>query len=377
MMNPHELDPDASHYVLDPNRLCQFLTGLQSGPRIHVDHAHLWRSFATAYPQHPQGSEGRRWLMAALRALEDQGHLRLPVERGTRWDRSSTVAVPLSIDLVRPTPAERNADWQTFPWHRSLQWVLQCRSLTADQVSFLRKVHDGLVSGAFAEPASFKYRSLQLTGDEKRLGSLVKSQLFDPGRLTLEAIGCEPDVLPLTWEAISNCRRMIIFENAGAFMMGLRVLRSMQNPPYGKIAYGCGIEVLNAAAYLRITDLEVDEIEYVGDLDIKGLEIAVSLQKVVASLGLPPLQPATALHAAMLQSASQLGSPDGWPAIEMSSHMPLEQLLAFLTEQLREPAQVILADGHRIPEEVLGHREMLEALSQKGIAPSRHSVGLA
>ena len=368
-MNPYDLDADASHYVLDPNRLHRFLTELQTELRIQVDHAHLWKSFATVFPQHPQGAEGRRWLMTALRVLEDQGHLRLPVAHGKRWDRSSAVAVPLSVDLVRPVLAERNSDWRTFPWHRSLQWVLQCRSLTADQVSFLRKAHNGLVNGDFTEPASFKYRSLQLTGHEKRLGSLVKSQLFGSGRLTLEAIGCEPDVLPLTWEAVSNRRKLIIFENAGAFMVGLRVLRSMQNPPYGRVAYGCGLDVLKAAAYLRITDLEVDEIEYVGDLDIKGLEIAVSLRKVMERLGLPTLQPATVLHTAMLRSAAQLGSPDGWPAIETPSHIPREDLLAFLAEQLRGPAQLILAGGRRIPEEVLGHREMLDALAQEEAVP--------
>jgi hypothetical protein len=363
-MNPHDLDPDSSQYVLNPARLSRFLSELQSEQRVRVDFVRLWRSFVAAFPQHPQGSEGRRWLMAALVALMDQGFLRLPVAHGTRWDRSSTIPVPSSIDLIRQEPAKGGLEWREFPWHRSMQWVLQCRSLTPEQVSFLHRVHDGLVAGDFLEPASFKYRSLQLTGDEKRLGRLVKGQLFDQGRLTLETIGCEPDVLPLTWESISDCRRMVIFENAGAFMVGLRALRSIHHPPYGKIAYGSGGEVLKAAAYLRITDFEVDEIDYVGDLDAKGLEIAVSLQQIMGQLGLPRLRPATTLHGAMLQSASHLGSSDGWPAIETPPHIQWLSLLEFLDERIRHTVHSILAHGNRIPEEVLGHREMLDALAQ-------------
>ncbi len=365
-MSRYDLDPDAAHYVLDPKPLRRFLRGLRSEPRIRVGHARVWKSFATAFPQHPQGQEGRRWLTAALEALEAQGQLRLPVAHGKRWDRSSAVAVPLSVDLVRPTPVGRKSDWRAFPWHRSLQWILECRHLTSGQVSFLCKVHEGLVDGTFAEPASFKYRSLQLTGDEKRLGSLVKTQLFRPGRLTLEAIGCGPDVLPLTWEAVSGRRRMIIFENAGAYMVGLQVLRSVRDPPYGRIAYGCGLDVLKAVAYLRVIELEVDDIDYVGDLDIKGLEIAVSLRKVTQRLGLPPIRPATTLHSAMLRSAPQLGAPNGWPATKAVAKAAMGDLLEFIDPSLRDPVRSVLAKGCRIPEEVLGHREMLEAFDQVG-----------
>jgi len=361
-MSQNDLDPDAAQYVLDPGRLRRFLRGLRSKPRTRVDHAHVWKSFASAFPQHPQGPEGRRWLMAALRALEAQGQLRLPVAHGRRWDRSSAIAVPLSVDLARTASTESRQDWRSFPWHPSLQWVLNCRHLTTDQVSFLHRVHEGIVEGAFTEPASFKYRSLQLTGDEKRLGTLVKSQLFQPGRLTLAAIGCEPDMLPLTWETISGRRNMVIFENAGAYMVGLRVLRSLPDPPYGKVAYGSGFDVLKAVGYLRAVELEIEGIDYVGDMDLKGLEIALSLRKVTERLGLPPLRPATPLHHAMLRSATELGAPDGWPAAKSSTKPTLKDLVRFIDASLQDRVQFVLAKGRRIPEEVLGHAEMREAL---------------
>jgi len=346
-MSQHDLDPDAAQYLLDSGRLRKFLRALRGGGRVRVDGDQVWKALAANYPQLPQGIEGRRWLMSALKTLESQGHVRLPVAHGKRWDRSSAVPLPLSIDLARPQPAGPKSDWRSFPWHRSLQWALECSTLTPEQVSFLHRVHEGLVSGAFAEPASFKYRSLQLTGNEKRLASLVKTQLFRPGRLTLEAIGCEPDVLPLTWETVSSCRKMVIFENAGAYMVGLRVLRALPDPPYGRVAYGCGFDVLKSIGYLRAVELDVSSIDYVGDLDLKGLEIAVSLRKVTGRLGLARPCPATSLHRAMLQSAANLGAPDGWPAGTVPASSPLKELLNFIDPSLRNRVETILGKEQR------------------------------
>ena len=54
-----------------------------------------------------------------------------------------------------------------------------------------------LVEGWFEASEPLKYRSLQLTGDEKRLQKLCKCRLFGPGRLTLDMLGCEATDLSL------------------------------------------------------------------------------------------------------------------------------------------------------------------------------------
>jgi hypothetical protein len=43
--------------------------------------------------------------------------------------------------------------------------------------------------GRFTEPTPLKYRSLELTGDDKRLQALAETTLFGPGWLTLELLG--------------------------------------------------------------------------------------------------------------------------------------------------------------------------------------------
>ena len=94
--------------------------------------------------------------------------------------------------------------WRQFPWHPCLQWVFRLRSLPPDHFAFLKQLNRGLVEGWFEQPECFKYRSLQLTGDEKRLETLVKGTLFAPGCLTLEMLGCLPETLPLAAEQLSS-----------------------------------------------------------------------------------------------------------------------------------------------------------------------------
>jgi hypothetical protein len=162
---------------LDERRLDEFERILLSGTAVRVDAQNLWRALAQVFPHRTPGPAERRLLLDALKTIEACGRIRLPPERGKRWDRSMDPAVPTSVDVVRDQAAAAAFPWRTFPWHPNLHWVVQCRSLFPLQVEFLRRVHEGLVNGTFREPAPLKYRSLQLTGDEKMLASFATTSL--------------------------------------------------------------------------------------------------------------------------------------------------------------------------------------------------------
>ena len=130
------------------------------------------------------------------------------------------------------------------------------------QVHFLRRVHDGFVNGMFREPAPLKYRSLQLTGDEKMLAYLATTALFGPARLTLGLLSCLPDALSLAWEAVGDGGRMVIFENAGPFAVARRVLAQLKSRPYDLIAYGVGRSVLAGLGHLPTIERNVASIHY-------------------------------------------------------------------------------------------------------------------
>lgn len=343
---------------LEAKRLDQFEDVLLSNSSIRVDSAELWRALAAAFPHRTSGPEERRLMLSALSAIEARGKIRVPAARGKRWDRSMDPPVPTSVDLVRDPASRPASSWRTFPWHPSLQWVGSCRTLSPKQVKFLMNVHEGLVNGAFNEPAPLKYRSLQLTGDEKLLESFVATSIFGQSRLTLEMLACLPDALPLAWEPVGNGGRLLIFENSGPFAVARRVLGELESGPYDLVAYGGGKSVLAALGHIKTIDRCVDSIHYVGDLDQAGLDIARAVQEYSTKLGLPTVAPATELHRQMLLSADAFGYPQGWPGREYVPTAELQRVLDVLSADLRGRVRAIIEAGRRIPEEVLGPDEL-------------------
>lgn len=277
-------------------------------------------------------------------------------------------AVPTSVDLVRDQTSRSTFAWRTFPWHPHLHWIPRCRSLSTQQVEFLRRVHDGLVNDAFREPAPLKYRSLQLTGDEKLLASLAATSIFAGGRLTLGMLACLPDALPLAWEPVGDGGRMLVFENAGPFAVARRVLCGLRTRPYDLVAYGGGRGFLAALEHIKTLDRRVVSIHYVGDLDQPGLDIALAAQKRSADLELPIIEPATELHLQMLVAAEAFGHPDGWPG-QQSGAGERDRVLGVLSANVRSRVEALLAANRRIPEEILGPDEFRAAWgdSEEGV----------
>lgn len=349
---------------LDPRRLDEFERTLLAGTSARVAARELWRALAQVFPHRTSGPAERRLLLAALRAVAARGSIRLPPERGSRWDRSLDPAVPTGVDVVREPAAPPPFAWRSFPWHPNLHWVAQCRSLSPQQVQFLRRVHEGLVNGTFREPAPLQYRSLQLTGDEKMLASLAATSLFGDSRLTFELLACLPDALPLAWEAVGDGGRMVIFENAGPFAVARRVLAGLEARPYDLIAYGGGRSVLAALGHLQTIERRVSSLHYVGDLDRAGLDIAWAARRRSQELGLPRIEPAGELHAQMLAAAEAFGRPEGWPAQERCSDLDRSRILDVLSPEVRGRVDAVLRAGRRIPEEVLGPDELRCAWSR-------------
>lgn len=338
-------------------RTIKFLRQLRTANRCRVDLAGVWDAYRMVYGVDISGVDARDELRKVLEQLRDADALTFPSDRGRGWDRNSSVVLPLWVTL---TESERSANprgWQTFPWHPALMWVVELRSLTADQEAFLIRLQEELVNGGLHERAPFKYRSLQLTGDEKRLDSLLNTQLFGPDRLSLELLNCDGLGLPLTYERVSSEPRMIIFENAGSFLVARRVLAEAKHAPYGLIAYGGGTQVLRCVDYLAEID-GVAGVEYVGDLDANGIDIGVGFADRVAGSSNLPVTPATSVHMAMLDAARELGRPGGWPT--MSGHRTAA-LRRWISDRCASDVEQIISSGCRIPEEVLhdGHYRRL------------------
>jgi len=359
-MTGNPLDAETRSFLCDEARVQQFCLALPPIGRQTVKLTELWSAFLKVYPDVPSGAERRRWLLLVLEDAAQRGMIQLPVVHGRRWDRSSAVALPTHIRLLgEPNGRTDRQQWRQFPWHSRLQWVLQLRGLSDNQVRFLKQVHEGLVEGWFTKPECFKYRSLQLTGDEKRLETWLRGGLFEPGRLTLEILGCEAEALPLAMEFLSRHPVMLVFENAAPFMLARSITAANRPPRLGRLAYGAGKQILKAVNYLSMVSPAIGEVLYVGDLDAEGMKIAADLQRRCRDV---VVRPAASFHARMLYSAAALGTPDGWPAGERTLPKASDSTISFLTPEVRRCVLPIVQAGRRIPEEVLDRAAMSELL---------------
>lgn len=358
-------DPDdarRAHVVVDPDpkRMQAFLDLLRQRKEPRIPGSTLWVLFGQTFPYRPGSTESRHWFLAVLREAEKQGIICLPPVGGKRWDHGLSPPVPTSVQKVATPPSKTEERWRTFPWHPQLSWIADLDTLSTDQELFLKRIQEALIQGMFQKRAPFTYRSLQLTGNEKRLGELVRTALFKPGRLSLDFLGCAPDIPPLALERVGEGPVALVFENASAWRCAYDVLTHLPRSPYGFLGYGAGAVFEKSILHLKLSRHQIERIEYIGDLDRPGLRIASACARLARAEGLPPLVPAQGLHQAMVQAAQNFGYPEGmeYRTEEKRRDPQDETLVTWLPETIRAKVLLILRAGRRIPEEVLGPEEM-------------------
>lgn len=343
---------DDFDFLFEPDKVSMFVNALKASGRRRVPKSTIWRAFSEIYSDLPEGPDRRRCLMRLLRELDECEQITLPVGHGRRWDRSSTVPTPTSVAL-RSEDKHQPMSWRDYPWHPRLQWILDRSQLSGTQFDFLKKVQRGLVEGWFETLAPLKYRSLQLTGNEKKLISMCKTRLFGEGRLTLSMLGCDPEILPMVIERVSDSADLLVFENAAPFMLACRVMRNLRERPVGQVAYGSGHQIGKSIEYLQFLGAQVERVYYVGDLDKRGIYIAARLQRHCAVNELPSVLPATGFHHRMLEAAERLGAIHGWPDNAQPIRIGGEWVFDFISSELRQRVRTIVQSCRRIPEEVL------------------------
>jgi len=348
---------------LPPESMQTFLHRLAhtSGKQLRI--AVLWKYFAEAFPYRPGGLENRKWLQRALQEAAAQGIIRLPSVRGHCWDHTLEPSLPT---VVWKTSLDEGRDddesWRGYPWLPQLCWITDMPMLSQEQVIFLKRVQAALREGVLQRPAPLTYRSLQLTGNEKRLSELQHSALFRSGRLSLALLGCIPDIPPLVLEEIGASPIALIFENAAAFRTASTVLKQCSSSPYGWLGFGSGASFERSILHFTLIEHRIEHIEYVGDLDRPGLRIACGATELARNEHLPSVTPARGLHRAMLQSVQRFGYPNGleYQSKERRTVSTDKELVKWLPEDVRAEVLAIIQAGKRVPEEVLGPDELLQ-----------------
>ena len=355
-----------------------FLQQLAAAPRQRIALEQLWQILAVACPVRPQGSRDREWLLTMLAAAHEAGQVRLPAESGPHWDRTQQPILPAWVERVA-TRVARPRPWRTVAWHPALAWVASLDALAPRDQVMLERLNTVLRHGGYQELVPRTLRSLELTGDEKRLTEMGGSALFRADRLTWALLGCQPDVHPMAWERVGSGGRVLVVENHETFVLVTRLLdqhrvtRTSTNRtssvPYDVIAYGNGLTAPVSIGWLTRLTPAPTALHYLGDLDRFGLDIALATQNAANAYGLPVLEPAPGLHARMLARAAELDHPIGWPRV--LSRRPArsdDDLVAFLPPALQEGVRNLLVADHRIPEEVLAPADWRSLLGLSAVS---------
>ncbi len=156
-------------------------------------------------------------------------------------DHFALPALPRSLLVLGVEPRSVKPPPPTPVWRPELAWASGLRLALSD-VEFLSQVDRFLRDLDPTEPiVPIRERSLELTGDEKRLDRLV-----------------------------------------------------------GLLVYGAGNHITGSVTYFADIEPRVKTIKYFGDIDLEGLEIPRRAHYVAQSLGLPAVDPAADLYRLLL-----------------------------------------------------------------------------
>lgn len=330
-----------------------FLVALKnaSGGRARLKLDAVQAEFLKTFP-HFQGSADRRdRLRACLDELAATGAVRLPADERDGWERAPVPALPKWILFERaPAEQEKRFNHRSFPWVAELAFVAGLRALRDPEE--VRRIHEFLRNGGRQRPiVPVKERSYEIFGDEKRLDSLLNSQLFAEGRLTLEILRCRqvPASLPCVPAARDAKEPWLILENESTFHSFCRLNRLMSQ--HQGIVLGSGLAVLRATDFLAglfkpTSDGQPKQFLYFGDLDHDGIQIPFQLnQRLRNQFGIQ-VRPAEQYYQWLLEVRG----------IECSRSVaePRSAAVAWFPSAMRERILIALGQRRPVVQEAIG-----------------------
>lgn len=291
---------------------------------------------------HLSPHDGRRDFVAALRQLEADGSIRLPVQR-TGWDHFHQSPLPLWVQLILPRESAPRWDHRSHPWHPAMAFVVSWPRISTP--ADLLKINAWLQRAPADEPlVPVKERSHEIFGAEKRLEEMMSTALFGPGRLSLELLRCNvvPHI-PVHRVYPAGEPVMLISENEAGFDSCCRAAEQFRW--FRCVVLGNGLAIDKATSFLgqAIHDYGLQRILYVGDVDAAGLAIAqrtAQLCRKRFDVSVEPWLPAYAFMLASDESAAP-------------SALPL-----WLPEPYHTRAAGLIAAGRRVAQESFGWKQI-------------------
>jgi hypothetical protein len=290
-------------------------------------------------------------------------------EQAGRWSATRTTTVrrgrttlPKSVMLPRAGPPGDKLRLVGVPLRQELAPWATTLPLSSSQRDLLLAVNDWLkrTNGGNVPIIAAAERAYELVRDEKAFDSSPPrggTTLWRPDRLTFGMLRCERIPTPLTWEpvtpAVDTPGPVLCVENHATFRTVLRALRGQQSPPWVAVAW---VQGRNTAPLESLAKLPfpVTRLDYLGDLDPAGLEIAATACATAEVTGVPA-GPAGKLWEILVQLPPRQG--------RKIDNTRARQLAAWLPEPVQQPAAALLTKGQAIPQEALRYDILAPALT--------------
>lgn len=281
--------------------------------RIRLDD--LWPLWAGAAPRLVGDPTQVPALAHALEVLRADGVVELPT---TSWDTSTKPPLPrwIAVPAARRTPRHRG--WIRFPWRPELGWVASLPTLSDTRLRDLIAINDWLTrtDGGRAPVVPMRYRSAELFGDEKRLDRMARTNLFGPGRLSLQMLACVRRPAPLPAVVVGQGPDVLVVENSDTYWVAVDALTKRCDHPIGAVAWGCGNAFPSQVGALGVDVAGrgpvIGRVWYWGDLDPTGVAIASEAATAAAKANAPPILPAAGLWAALADQPVQDQNQIDW-----------------------------------------------------------------
>jgi hypothetical protein len=316
-----------------------------TGLRVPIDV--LWQAFAEAAPVDAAAIDARRRLADALEAGHRDGHWKV----SKRQDGPGNPPLPAFVTLPRPDRPDRPDPSQTG-WVADLAWVASQRRLGERQLTMLHQINAFLRDGGSDRPlVPAEERSLELFDNEKVITDRVGGQaLWGPDRLSLDLLRCVPSKTPFAYEQVGEGTRLLVVENQATFMTCRDLLRDEPGHPYAAVVFGAGRAAGTTISYLTELPFPVTAVDYFGDLDIDGLEMAAACIHAAKDCGVD-----AGLHGRLYRLLSRQRHT---PSKAAATHDRVTRVLPLLEPDLQGDIAQLLTKGFRIAQERCG-RELL------------------
>jgi hypothetical protein len=310
---------------------------------------HLLETFQRLFPHRHGDADVRIVLARLLGELEQSGAICLPRKSNRRaYDHSERTPLPKHIVRNdRPGRVKQAA----VVWRPELAFASDFGSLwQAELLAVQEWLRNG---GTTAALVALRERSVEIFGDEKRLDSLLGTQLFAPGRLTLDLLRCYLPSVPIYVVSLPQDglpRPLLVVENHTTFDTLRRW--NERSRRYSAVAFGAGAAFIAACESLRphlAAQSCSGQLFYFGDLDPKGIWIPARASQ---DCGIEVHPDETLYTVLLVKGRKHRALPREPFAFE-------SELLDWLPASLREEVGRHFRSGRRLPQELVALPDLL------------------